>query len=155
MVLVLHGPKLNLLGTREPGVYGRTTLAEIDEALRAIGRAAQPPVRIETRQSNHEGVLIDLIQELGPAASGIVINPGGLTHSSVALRDALAAVGRPTVEVHLSNVHAREEFRHTSLIAPVCAGVICGFGAMSYALAFDALVSILRDRATAADRSAR
>jgi 3-dehydroquinate dehydratase II len=135
VVLVLHGPNLNLLGTREPAVYGSGTLAEIDAALRAIGRAARPEMRVAARQSNHEGVLIDLIQELGPGAAGIVINPGGLTHTSVALRDALVAVGRPTVEVHLSNIHAREEFRHRSLVAPIAAGQIAGLGAAGYALA--------------------
>lgn len=140
VILVLHGPNLNLLGTREPGVYGATTLAEIDGELRRIGAAARPPVRIETRQSNHEGVLIDLIQEWGPGARGIVINPGGLTHTSVALRDALAAVGTPTVEVHLSNIHAREEFRHRSFVAPVAVGQIAGFGSAGYAMALRYLI---------------
>ena len=140
VVLVLHGPNLNLLGTREPGLYGSLTLREIDEGLRRLGASARPPVRVETRQSNHEGVLIDTIQELGSSASGIIINPGGLTHSSVALRDALAAVGRPVVEVHLTNIHAREEFRHRSLIAPVAVGQIAGLGADGYRLALRYLI---------------
>jgi 3-dehydroquinate dehydratase-2 len=135
MVLVLHGPNLNLVGTREPALYGTATLASIDESLREMGRIATPPVKIEIRQSNHEGVLIDAIQELGPAAAGIVINAGGLTHTSIALRDALAAVDRPVIEVHLTNIHAREAFRHHSLIAPVAVGQIAGLGADGYRLA--------------------
>jgi len=141
VILVLHGPNLNLLGTREPGIYGATTLAEIDASLRAIGAAARPPVRVEARQSNHEGVLIDWIQELGPGAAGIVVNPGGLTHTSVALRDALAAVGRPTIEVHLSNVHAREEFRHRSFVAPIAVAQIAGLGPDGYRAALRYLIA--------------
>jgi 3-dehydroquinate dehydratase II len=134
-VLILNGPNLNLLGTREPGVYGRTTLAEIVAELETLARGADPPLRIEHMQSNHEGILVDTIQSLGPVAVGIIINPGALTHYSIALRDALAAVGTPTIEVHLSNIHAREEFRHHSVVAPVVLGQIAGFGPDGYRLA--------------------
>jgi 3-dehydroquinate dehydratase-2 len=140
MVLVLHGPNLNLLGQREPGLYGATTLPAIDRALRECGAAARPSVRVESHQSNHEGVLIDLIQELGAAAAAIVINPGGLTHTSVALRDALVAVGRPVVEVHMTNIHAREEFRHRSFVAPIAVGQIAGLGTAGYLLALRYLI---------------
>ena len=135
LVLVLHGPNLNLLGAREPHLYGATTLAEIDAGLRAIGAAADPPVRIESVQSNHEGVLIDAIQAAAPTACAIIVNPGGLTHYSIALRDALAAAGRPVVEVHLTNIHARETFRHRSVVAPIAVGQIAGLGADGYGLA--------------------
>jgi 3-dehydroquinate dehydratase II len=135
LVLVLHGPNLNLLGTREPGIYGTTTLAEIDADLRAFGDAASPAVRVEAFQSNHEGALIDVIQDRGPGACGIIANLGGLTHTSIALRDALAAVGRPVIEVHLTNIHAREEFRHLSLVAPIAVGQIAGLGPAGYRLA--------------------
>lgn len=134
-VLVLNGPNLNLLGTREPGHYGRTTLPGIIEMLEADAARAVPPVAIKHLQSNHEGVLVDAIQEHGPGAIGLIINPGALTHYSIAVRDAIAGVGVPTVEVHISNIHAREEFRHHSFIAAVAKGQIAGLGAAGYRLA--------------------
>jgi 3-dehydroquinate dehydratase II len=134
-VLVLHGPNLNLLGSREPGLYGTTTLREIDARLSDLAAALAPGVAVETFQSNHEGALIDAVQERGARAEAIVVNAGGLTHTSVALRDALAAVGRPLVEVHLTNIHAREPFRHESLIAPIAVGQIAGLGPDGYLLA--------------------
>ena len=140
-ILILHGPNLNLLGTREPQLYGSTTLSEIESSLCALAAAASPPVALETFQSNHEGALIDTIQTRGTLAEGIIINPGGLTHTSVALRDALAAVPCPVVEVHLTNIHAREEFRHRSLIAPVAVGQIVGLGAVGYHLALQYLMA--------------
>ena len=140
-VLVLNGPNLNLLGTREPGVYGSTTLAEIVADLVIVAQNAVPPLRIEGIQSNHEGHLVDMIQTLGPRATGIIINPGALTHYSIALRDALAAVGTATIEVHLSNIHAREEFRHHSVIAPVVLGQIAGLGPDGYRLALQHLIA--------------
>ncbi len=131
-VRVLHGPNLNLLGTRDPAVYGTTTLAEIDAELARLAAAAGAEVRCS--QSNFEGELVTWVQEARTWADAIVINPGGYTHTSVALRDAVEAVSVPTVEVHLSNIHAREEFRHRSLVAARCVGQICGFGAQSYYL---------------------
>jgi len=136
-VLVLHGPNLNLLGTREPQVYGAVTLEEIDRRLREAGEGLGMEVR--TFQSNSEGGLIDALQEARNWAKGVVFNPGAYTHTSVALRDAVAAIGIPVVEVHLSNVQAREEFRRTSMIAPVCKGSIAGFGWRSYQLGLQAL----------------
>lgn len=138
-ILYLNGPNLNLLGTREPEKYGRTTLAEIESEVRK--RASGLNVQIEFRQSNIEGELVDWIQQAKGNFDWIVLNAAAYTHTSIALRDAIAAVQIPTIEIHLSNVHAREEFRHKSLIAPVCRGQIAGFGANSYLLALDAAVS--------------
>jgi 3-dehydroquinate dehydratase-2 len=141
-VLVLHGPNLNLLGSREPDIYGRLELAEIDRRLVAEGEAMGLSVR--TFQSNSEGALIDALHEARGWAGGVVFNPGGYSHTSVALRDAVAAIGLPVVEVHLSNIQGREEFRRTSMIAPVCAGSIAGFGWRSYVLGLHALDDILK-----------
>lgn len=138
-VLVLHGPNLNLLGSRDPAVYGRTTLAEIDAEIVRRGRARGAEVR--TAQSNLEGELVDQIQAARGWAHAIVINPGGYTHTSVAIRDAIDAVALPAVEVHLSNLHAREPFRQTSITAAKCVGQISGFGAQSYYLGLDAALA--------------
>ncbi|RME07121.1 MAG: type II 3-dehydroquinate dehydratase [Anaerolineae bacterium] len=137
-ILILHGPNLNLLGEREPDVYGALTLEEINRRLVALGE--EMGVEVRTFQSNSEGALIDALHDARRWAAGVVFNPGAYTHTSVALRDAIAAIGIPVVEVHLSNVYAREEFRHTSLLAPVCVGKITGFGWRSYALGLRALV---------------
>ena len=139
LILYLNGPNLNLLGTREPEKYGRTTLAEIETRVRQ--RAGELKATIEFRQSNLEGELVSWIQEAKGKFDAIVLNAAAYTHTSIALRDAIAAIQVPTIEIHLSNVHAREEFRHKSLIAPVCRGQITGFGAHSYLLALEAAVS--------------
>jgi 3-dehydroquinate dehydratase-2 len=141
-VLVLHGPNLNLLGQREPGIYGSLTLTEINRQLETEGQKLA--VKVFTMQSNHEGVLVDAIHDALGKHQGILINAGAYTHTSVALRDAIAAVNLPTVEVHLSNIYKREEFRHHSYIAPIAIGQISGFGAQSYILGLQALALYLK-----------
>lgn len=145
-VLVLHGPNLNLLGSREPDIYGTTTLAQIDALL--VSRGAELEVEVETAQTNSEGALVDAIQRAQNGAAGIVINPAGYSHTSVAIRDALLAVGIPAVEVHLSNPSTREEFRHTDLVAGACLGVVAGFGVRGYVIALEQLVTEIRARLT-------
>jgi 3-dehydroquinate dehydratase-2 len=143
-ILLLHGPNLNLFGTREPGVYGSMTLEDINN--RVIAAGAQRNVEVRPYQSNHEGALVDALHDARTWANGVVFNPGAYTHTSVALRDAIAGTGLAVVEVHLSNVHAREEFRHKSLLAPVCVGQISGFGWRSYLLGLEAILGYLEDK---------
>ena len=143
-ILVLHGPNLNLLGTREPEVYGSMTMEDINDTLIELGMKLGAEIRCA--HSNHEGALIDLLQDARTWAGGVVFNPGGYTHTSVALRDAISAIAIPVIEVHLSNVYAREEFRHVSLISAVCRGKIVGLGWRSYTLGLEALVEILTEK---------
>ena len=140
-ILFLNGPNLNLLGTREPDKYGHKSLADIEKLVAA--RARELRVDVEFRQSNTEGELVSWIQQAKGAFDGLVINAAAYSHTSIALRDAIAATGLPTVEIHLSNIHAREDFRHKSLLAPVCRGQISGFGAYSYVLGLEAAVNVI------------
>ncbi len=148
-ILVLHGPNLNLLGQREPEIYGAMTLEIIDQNIQQLAEAQH--ARVTSIQSNHEGVLVDAIQAAFQVHDGLLINPAAYTHTSVAIRDAIAGVAIPTVEVHLSNIHKREAFRHHSYIAPVAIGQISGFGHRSYLLGLQALIDWLRDRDRAAE----
>ncbi len=136
-VLILNGPNLNLLGTRQPEVYGTTTLSDVEDLCKTHGQAIGLSVSFE--QSNHEGALVDAIHAARGTHAGIILNAGAYTHTSIALMDAIASVELPAIELHLSNVHAREPFRHISYIAQVCMGIICGFGAQGYVLALDAM----------------
>jgi 3-dehydroquinate dehydratase II len=141
-ILVLNGPNLNLLGVREPETYGRDTLADIEEAC--LERAAELGLAVEFRQSNHEGQLVDWIQEARETADGIVLNPGGYTHTSVAILDALRASELPIIEVHLSNIHRRESYRRRSYVSEAAQGIICGLGAHGYLLALDAMARLIK-----------
>jgi 3-dehydroquinate dehydratase-2 len=145
-MLILNGPNLNLLGTRQPDVYGRTTLADVEAMCRAHAKTLG--VDVEFAQSNHEGVLVDEIHAARGLHHGIVLNAGAYTHTSIALMDAIISVEVPTIELHLSNVHAREEFRHTSFMSKACIGLICGFGANGYILAMDAMKAHLAMKKT-------
>ncbi len=140
-ILLLNGPNLNLLGTREPGIYGNRSLADIEQSCAAHARTLG--LTLSCRQSNSEGTLVDWIQEAGASADGLIINPGAYTHTSIAILDALQAVGRPVVEVHLSNIHKREPFRAHSYVSRVAEGVICGFGPQGYLFALDAMAKLL------------
>ena len=142
-ILVLHGPNLNMLGTREPEIYGKTTLAQINDRLCRLAENLESEV--ETFQSNSEGELIDIIQKKGTAIDGLIVNLGAYTHYSIALRDAIAWFAKPTIEVHISNIYAREPFRHTSVTAPVCRGMITGLGWRGYLLALEALIGFLQE----------
>ncbi|MEN3930971.1 type II 3-dehydroquinate dehydratase [Microvirga sp. W0021] len=139
---VLNGPNLNLLGFREPHIYGKTTLADIERMLKEKAQAEK--VDIVFRQTNHEGELVDWIQQAGRDGAGIILNAAAYGHTSIALKDAISGSSAKVIDVHLSNVYAREEFRHKSMIAPVCVGSICGFGANSYLLGFDAILGVMR-----------
>jgi len=143
-VFVLNGPNLNLLGLREPAIYGSTTLADVEAMVGAA--ATRLGLAVDFRQTNHEGVLVDWIHEARTSAVGIVINPGAYTHTSIALHDAIKAVGLPLIEVHISNIFARESFRHHSYVSPVAAGVLCGFGPHGYVLGLEALARIVATR---------
>ncbi len=149
-VFILNGPNLNLLGVRDPSVYGRDTLADIEE--RCLARAAALDLQVEFRQTNHEGQLVDWIQEARELAEGIILNAGALTHTSVAVLDALSAAALPIIEVHLSNIFRRESFRHHSYVSLAASGVICGLGAQGYELALDAVASLIEAEAIEADR---
>jgi len=142
---ILNGPNLNLLGTRQPEVYGTTTLSDIEDVC--LSKARDLDVTVRFFQTNHEGTLVDQIHAARETASGLIINAGAYTHTSVALHDAIASVDMPTIELHLSNIHAREAFRHKSFLSPVVTGMICGFGAAGYSLALDAMTEMLRSRA--------
>lgn len=147
-LFVLNGPNLNLLGTREPEIYGHTTLADIEAAART--RAGAAGVEVDFRQTNHEGELVEWVQEARTTASGLILNAGAYTHTSIALHDALKALDIPVIEVHISNPYRREPFRHTSYVAPAATGVICGVGAQGYGLAVEALAALIAAKAPAA-----
>jgi 3-dehydroquinate dehydratase-2 len=149
-VFILNGPNLNLLGVRDPSVYGHDTLADIEE--RCLARAAALDLQIDFRQTNHEGQLVDWVQEARESAEGIVLNAGALTHTSVAVLDALSAAGLPIIEVHLSNIFRRESFRHHSYVSLAANGVICGLGAQGYELALEAMASLIEDESDEAPR---